>query len=432
MKYVSSRDKSHKVSFEDAVKRGLAPNKGLYMPEQYVKMDNDFWANLFDMSLQEIGYQVGKQYVGDEIPDNDFKALCNEVLNFDIPLVMVKENVYSLELFHGPTCAFKDVGARFMARCLGYFSQKNKEKTVILVATSGDTGSAVARGFLNVPGVDVIILYPSGKVSEIQEKQLTTNGGNITALEVNGVFDDCQRLVKTAFANFDTKNKFKLTSANSINIARLIPQSFYYYYAVAQAKDYDAAICVPSGNFGNLTGGILAWKSGLPVKNFVAATNINDTVPKYLESGIYTPKPSKQTISNAMDVGDPSNFERMEIIFDHNAQEMAKTIKGYSFTDDQTRAKMQQIHNLYGYTLDPHGAVGMLGIEQYLSQNPGTKGIFLETAHPAKFLDIVQEATGITPDLPETLQNCMKKDKQSIKIENSYDDLAKILAERYL
>ncbi|MBP5370276.1 MAG: threonine synthase [Bacteroidales bacterium] len=432
MKYISSRDKNHIVSFEEAVKRGLAPNKGLYMPQEFIKMDDDFYANLFDMSLQEIGYQVGKKYVGDEIPDADFKALCNEVLNFDIPLVMVKDNIYSLELFHGPTCAFKDVGARFMARCLGYFSQKNKEKTVILVATSGDTGSAVARGFLNVPGVDVIILYPSGKVSEIQEKQLTTNGGNITALEVNGVFDDCQRLVKTAFANFDTKNRFHLTSANSINIARLIPQSFYYYYAVAQAKDYDTAICVPSGNFGNLTGGILAWKSGLTIKQFVAATNINDTVPNYLESGIYTPKPSKQTISNAMDVGDPSNFERLELIFDRDSKKMHQTIEGYSFTDDQTRKKMQQVKDLYGYTLDPHGAVGYLGIEKYLAANPGTKGIFLETAHPAKFLDVVKDVTGITPDLPPTLQDCMKKTKKSIKIDNKYEDLAQILTQKYL
>ena len=432
MKYISSRDKNHIVSFEEAVKRGLAPNKGLYMPQEFIKMDDDFYANLFDMGLQEIGYQVGKKYVGDEIPDADFKALCNEVLNFDIPLVMVKDNIYSLELFHGPTCAFKDVGARFMARCLGYFSQKNKEKTVILVATSGDTGSAVARGFLNVPGVDVIILYPSGKVSEIQEKQLTTNGGNITALEVNGVFDDCQRLVKTAFANFDTKNRFHLTSANSINIARLIPQSFYYYYAVAQAKDYDTAICVPSGNFGNLTGGILAWKSGLTIKQFVAATNINDTVPNYLESGIYTPKPSKQTISNAMDVGDPSNFERLELIFDRDSKKMHQTIEGYSFTDDQTRKKMQQVKDLYGYTLDPHGAVGYLGIEKYLAANPGTKGIFLETAHPAKFLDVVKDVTGITPDLPPTLQDCMKKTKKSIKIDNKYEDLAQILTQKYL
>ena len=432
MKYISSRDKNHIVSFEDAVKRGLAPNKGLYMPQEYISMGNDFWANLFDMSLPEIGYQVGKKYVGDEIPDSDFKNLCNEVLNFDIPLVQVKDNVFSLELFHGPTCAFKDVGARFMARCLGYFSQKNNEKTVILVATSGDTGSAVARGFLNVPGVDVIILYPSSKVSEIQEKQLTTNGGNITALEVNGVFDDCQRLVKTAFANFDTKNRFHLTSANSINIARLIPQSFYYYYAVAQAKDYDTAICVPSGNFGNLTGGILAWKSGLQVNKFVAATNINDTVPNYLESGIYTPKPSKQTISNAMDVGDPSNFERLDIIFDHDSKKMHQTIEGYSFTDEQTRKKMQQVRDIYGYTLDPHGAVGFLGIEKYLASNPGIKGIFLETAHPAKFLDVVKESTGVTPDLPETLQECMKKSKKSIKIDNKYEDLAQILTEKYL
>ncbi|MCQ2975423.1 MAG: threonine synthase [Bacteroidales bacterium] len=431
MQYISSRDKNLKVSFEEAVKRGLAPNKGLFMPENYIQMDKEFISNLYGMSLQEIGYQVGKKYVGNEIPDNDFRNLCNEVLNFDIPLVKVKNNISSLELFHGPTCAFKDVGARFMARCLGYFSQKNKEKTVILVATSGDTGSAVARGFLNVPGVDVIILYPSGKVSEIQEKQLTTNGGNITALEVNGVFDDCQRLVKTAFTNFDTKGKFKLTSANSINIARLIPQSFYYYYAVSQAKNAETVICVPSGNFGNLTGGILAWKSGLPVKHFVAATNINDTVPQYVKTGIYTAKPSKQTISNAMDVGDPSNFERLNIIFNQNYKEFGETISSYSFTDEQTREKMKETYEKYGYILDPHGAVGLLGVEKYL-ENKNLEGIFLETAHPTKFLDVVKSVTSVTPELPETLQACMKKEKQSIKIENNYADLEKILKDRYL
>ncbi len=432
MQYISTRDNNLKVTFEQAVKRGLAPNKGLFVPEHYITLPKSFWDNLYGMSLQEIGYQVGRQYVGDEIPDDDFRKLCEDVLSFDIPLVKVKDNIYSLELFHGPTCAFKDVGARFMARCLGYFSRQRNEKTVILVATSGDTGSAVANGFLNVPGVDVIILYPSGKVSEIQEKQLTTNGNNITALEVNGVFDDCQALVKTAFANFDTKDKIKLTSANSINIARLIPQSFYYYYAVSQIKRNDAVICVPSGNFGNITGGILALKSGLKVKHFVAATNANDTVPQYLQSGVYTPKPSVQTISNAMDVGDPSNFERLDMIFGHSCQTFGTTISSYSFTDDATRAKMKETYQQHGYILDPHGAVGMLGIEKQLSGDHDTPGIFLETAHPCKFLDVVQEATGITPPLPETLKSCLDKKKESIKIDNDYKQLEKILADRYL
>lgn len=433
MKYISTRDKNLKVSFEQAVKQGLAPNKGLFMPEDYIKLPAEFWANLFDMTLPEIGWYVGKEYVGGEIPDDDFKKLCDEVLNFEIPLVRVKDKVYSLELFHGPTCAFKDVGARFMARCLGYFSSRKNEKTVILVATSGDTGSAVANGFLNVPGVDVIILYPSGKVSEIQEKQLTTNGGNITALEVNGVFDDCQALVKTAFANFNTYGKFSLTSANSINIARLIPQSFYYYYAVKQVKSYDSVICVPSGNFGNLTGGILALKSGLPVRHFVAATNANDTVPQYLQTGVYTPKPSVQTISNAMDVGDPSNFERLDMIFSHSSKEFEKTISAYSFSDTQTKKKMNAVYQDYGYMLDPHGAVGMLGIEKYLRENsPDSSGIFLETAHPAKFLDVVQDAVGVKPDLPQTLKDCLGRQKCSVKIENDYKELEKILSERYL
>ncbi|MBR4265974.1 MAG: threonine synthase [Bacteroidales bacterium] len=432
MQYISTRDKNLKVTFEEAVKRGLAPNKGLFIPENYITLSDEFWANLFDMTLPEIGYHVGKQYVGDEIPDEDFKKLCNEVLNFDIPLVRVKDRIYSLELFHGPTCAFKDVGARFMARCLGYFSTKKNEKTVILVATSGDTGSAVANGFLNVPGVDVIILYPSGKVSEIQEKQLTTNGNNITALEVNGVFDDCQALVKNAFANFDTKGKFKLTSANSINIARLIPQSFYYYYAVAQLKSYDSVICVPSGNFGNITGGILALKSGLPVKHFVAATNANDTIPQYLQKGVYTAKPSVQTISNAMDVGDPSNFERLNVIFENDYKKFGETISSYSFTDDETRKKMKEIYQKFGYTLDPHGAVGMLGIEKYLDGNDTTPGIFLETAHPSKFLDVVESATEVTPNIPQSLKDCLNKKKESIKIENDYKQLEAILTERYL
>ena len=433
MQYFSTRDKGLKVSFEQAVKQGLAPNRGLFMPEEYIKLDTEFWANLFDMSLPEIGYHVGKGYVGDEIPDEDFKKLCNEVLNFDIPLVRVKDQVYSLELFHGPTCAFKDVGARFMARCLGYFSSRKNEKTVILVATSGDTGSAVANGFLNVPGVDVIILYPSGKVSEIQEKQLTTNGGNITALEVNGVFDDCQALVKTAFSQFDTKGKFSLTSANSINIARLIPQSFYYYYAVKQLKSFEFVICVPSGNFGNITGGILALKSGLKVNHFVAATNANDTVPQYLQTGVYKPKPSVQTISNAMDVGDPSNFERLDEIFSHSSKNFASVISSYSFSDEETKKKMKMVYSEYGYTLDPHGAVGMLGIEKYLKENASAcPGVFLETAHPAKFLDVVEQAVGVTPELPENLKKCLGKEKVSIKIENDYKELEKILSERYL
>lgn len=431
MQYISTRDKNLKVTFEQAVKRGLAPNKGLFIPENFIKMPNEFWAELNGMSLSEIGFQVGRQYVGDEIPEADFRKLCQEVLNFDIPLVRVKDQIYSLELFHGPTCAFKDVGARFMARCLGYFSSQKNEKTVILVATSGDTGSAVANGFLNVPGVDVIILYPSGKVSEIQEKQLTTNGNNITALEVNGVFDDCQALVKTAFQNFDTQNKIKLTSANSINIARLIPQSFYYYYAVAQLGSGDATICVPSGNFGNITGGILAYLSGLPVEHFVAATNANDTVPQYLKTGVYTAKPSVQTISNAMDVGDPSNFERLNEIFGHSCENFGKTISSYSFSDDETRAKMKETYDKYGYILDPHGAVGMLGIEKHLGKS-GKPGIFLETAHPTKFLDVVQEATKVTPELPEALKACMSKKKESIKINNDYKELEQILKDRYL
>jgi len=433
MQYISTRDNTLKVSFEQAVKQGLAPNKGLFIPQDYIKLPVEFWANLFDMSLPEIGYYVGKEYVGDEIPDEDFKKLCAEVLNFDIPLVRVKDNIYSLELFHGPTCAFKDVGARFMARCLGYFSQKKKEKTVILVATSGDTGSAVANGFLNVEGVEVIILYPKGKVSEIQEKQLTTNGGNITALEVDGVFDDCQALVKTAFENFDTRGKFKLTSANSINIARLIPQSFYYYYALTQVKSYDCVVSVPSGNFGNITGGILALKSGLPIKHFVASTNANDTVPQYLQTGVYTPKPSVRTISNAMDVGNPSNFERLDNIFSHSYKEFGSVISSYSFSDELTKKKMLNVYNDYGYLLDPHGAVGMLGVEKYLNEHSlDCPGIFLETAHPAKFTDVVIQAVNVTPDMPENLKKCLNKKKEAIPLKNDYKELETFLSERYL
>ncbi len=431
MKYVSTRNKNIHVTFEEAVKQGLAPDVGLYMPELITPLDKTIITSLNNLKLNEIAYIVSQQYVANEIPLTELEQICNEVFNFEIPLVRVKNNIHSLELYHGPTAAFKDVGARFMARCLGYFSQQKQERTVILVATSGDTGSAVAQGFLNVEGVDVVILYPSGKVSDIQEKQLTSQGGNITALEVLGTFDDCQKMVKTAFSEYNTNGKFRLTSANSINIARLLPQSFYFYYAVGQLNSDNAVISVPSGNFGNLTGGLIAHKSGLPIHKFVASTNINDTFPIYLQTGNFESKPSVATISNAMDVGNPSNFERMEQMFDEDYEMMRKLISAYSFTDAQTKERMLQCYTDTGYITDPHGAVALLGLEKELKLSD-LPGIFLETAHPAKFSETVFDAIGIVPEIPDSLKIYQQRVKKSVIIQNSYEQLKDYLNDTFL
>ncbi|MCG8805285.1 threonine synthase [Tenacibaculum finnmarkense] len=436
MNYYSLNKKSENVSFKEAVVNGLAPDRGLYFPENITPLSKDFITNIENYSNHEIAFEVIKQFVGDEIPSDVLQQIIKETLCFDFPVVSVEENVATLELFHGPTMAFKDVGARFMARCLGYFNRNNNDQLTVLVATSGDTGGAVADGFLGVKGVDVVILYPSGKVSDVQEKQLTTLGKNITALEVDGVFDDCQDMVKTAF--LDTEIKRTLTSANSINVARWLPQMFYFFLAYKQIKQTfqqeknqknaleNLVFSVPSGNFGNICAGMMAQKLGLPIKHFVASTNINDTVPNYLKDGIYTPKPSKATISNAMDVGNPSNFIRIQEIFENNIEALKNSFSSYSFSDEKTREAMKLIYKNSGYIADPHGAVGYLGAKEYQKNNPEAFCIFLETAHPVKFLEVVESTLNVKIAIPEQIKSVMDKEKTAIKM-STYNDLKNFL-----
>ena len=423
MKYYSTKRSVEPVSFKEAVIKGLPEDNGLFMPEQIPQLSTDFFSTLADKSIHEIGLEVASPFVGDDISKVDLERIVTETLNFDIPVVKIEENVYSLELFHGPTCAFKDVGARFLARCLSNFSD---EKVTVLVATSGDTGSAVANGFLGIPNVDVVILYPKGKVSHLQEQQLTTLGQNITALEVEGTFDDCQALVKTAFLDKELNKSIKLTSANSINIARLIPQSFYYFCAMTQLPtDEQVVFSVPSGNYGNLTAGLLAKAMGLNIKGFVASSNANDIVPQYLNENKYQPRPSHHTISNAMDVGNPSNFGRMTEIYGQSWDNITKDITGYSFLDGETKAAMKKVFDEKGYIMDPHGAVGYLGLKKYLKQKDYL-GVFLETAHPAKFLDTVNEVIGEI-EIPERLEAYLHKTKVSVPLENNYGALKAFL-----
>jgi len=427
MNFYSLNRKAPNVSFKDAVIKGLAPDKGLYFPGSITPMEEDFFNHIEYFTNHEIAYEVIKQFVADEIPEKELREIIEETLNFDFPVVPITKNISTLELFHGPTMAFKDVGARFMARCFRYFNkEKNAENVTVLVATSGDTGGAVASGFLGVEGVDVVILYPSGKVSDVQEKQLTTLGKNIKALEVNGTFDDCQSMVKTAFLDEDLKVSLNLTSANSINVARWLPQMFYFFFAYKQLtnKKKELIFSVPSGNFGNICAGIMAQQLGLPVKQFIASTNVNDIVPNYMKTGVYTPKPSKQTISNAMDVGDPSNFIRIQEIYKTD-EKLKENISSYSFTDDETREAMKEIKKKSNYIADPHGAVGYLGLKKYLKNNKG-QGIFVETAHPVKFLDVVEPVLNETIKLPKQIKKVVNKKKVSIKI-SSYDELKKYL-----
>ncbi|MBT8316213.1 MAG: threonine synthase [Lutibacter sp.] len=428
MDFYSLNKIAPKVSFKDAVIKGLAPDKGLYFPNKIKRLEKEFFKHLNYFSNEEIAYEVIKQFVADEIPERELKEIIKETLSFDFPIVTINENISTLELFHGPTMAFKDVGARFMARCLGYFNkQENTTKVTVLVATSGDTGGAVASGFLDVKGVDVVILYPSGKVSEVQEKQLTTLGKNITALEVDGTFDDCQAMVKKAFLDTDLISIKNLTSANSINVARWLPQMFYFFFAYKQLKNKnrDVVFSIPSGNFGNICAGMMAQQLGLPVKQFIASTNVNDIVPNYLKTGIYNPKPSKQTISNAMDVGDPSNFVRILEIYKNDISKLKKHLSSYSFTDDETREAMKYLKENYNYIADPHGAVGYLGLKTYLTKN-NAQGIFLETAHPVKFLDVVEPVIKETIELPAQIKEVIDKEKVSIKISN-YEELKEFL-----
>lgn len=429
MKFYSTNNKNHRVDLRTAVIQGLAPDNGLYMPERIPVFNQSFIQSLPDLSFQQIGFEVARAMLGNDLPETQLQKIVEHTLAFDAPMVEVESNVFSLELFHGPTLAFKDFGARFLAGLLGYFAKEQNREITILVATSGDTGSAVANAFLNVPGTRVVVLYPSGKVSVAQEKQFTTLGGNITALEVDGTFDDCQRLVKQAFLDADLKHKFFLTSANSINIARLIPQSFYYFRAYAQVQQTTPVVfAVPSGNFGNLTAGLLAKHMGLPIANFVAATNANDVVPEYLKTEKFYPRPSVQTISNAMDVGNPSNFVRMLDLFQHDFKSLTELITGFTFTDAETREAMLQLYDSTGYIMDPHGAVGYLGLKQFLKSKPDYTGIFLETAHPAKFADVVEAALQSKIELPERLQKFMKGEKKSVVVSKEFGEFKKTIS----
>jgi len=427
MNYYSLNNKNHKVTFQEAVIKGLAPDRGLYFPEKISPIPDSFFQNIETLSNEEIAFEAIKQFVGDEIPETELKKIITETLCFDFPCIPVEDNFFSLELFHGPTMAFKDVGARFMSRCLGYFNRNTDKKVTVLVATSGDTGGAVASGFLGVKGVEVVILYPSGKVSDIQERQLTTLGQNIKALEVDGFFDDCQDMVKKAFLDESLAHK-NLTSANSINIARWLPQMFYIFFAYKQLKQYNKSIVLscPSGNFGNICAGIMAKRLGLPISRFVASTNANDTVPRFLENGNYEPKPSVATISNAMDVGNPSNFIRIQELYHNDLNEFEKDFSSYSFSDTETEITIKDIYNRTKYIAEPHGAVGYLGLKKEMQKQTNSIGIFLETAHPIKFLDIVEPLLDLQLPIPKQIESVLNKEKVSVKIK-TYEELKDFL-----
>jgi len=422
MKYYSTNHKTPNVSLETAVTQGLAADRGLFMPERINPLPESFFQEIESMNFQEISFEVAKKFFGEDIPDQILKKIVFDTLSFDTPLVKVNDNIFALELFHGPTSAFKDVGARFMARLLSHFLGKEKKMVHVLVATSGDTGSAVANGFLGVPGIHVHVLYPKGKVSEIQEKQFTTLGQNITALEIDGTFDDCQALVKSAFMDEALKKKITITSANSINVARFLPQAFYYFNAWSKLEDKSRKVVfsVPSGNFGNLTAGLFAKRMGLPVSKFIAANNLNNIVFKYLQTGVYTPQPSISTIANAMDVGDPSNFARILDLYQNNHQAIANDIAGTTYTDNEIKETLLSVYKTTGYLLDPHGAVGYRALDELL--NADETGIFLETAHPAKFTETVGQVVGKeNVPMPEKLQKFMKGEKLSIEFPAKYE-----------
>ncbi|HEX7412118.1 MAG TPA: threonine synthase [Bacteroidales bacterium] len=428
MLYYSTNKQSPAVNFCEAAISGQAPDKGLYFPEHIQQLSTEFLKNLIEKSKAEIAFEVIRPYVGDTIPEDELFNICEETVNFDFPLVKVNDSIYSLELYHGPTLAFKDVGARFMSRCLGYFSKGNDQKVTILVATSGDTGSAVANGFLGVEGVDVVILYPSGKVSNIQELQLTTLGQNISALEVKGTFDDCQLMVKQAFADEQLNHRLVLTSANSINVARWLPQQFYYFYALQQWQHEQAPVfCVPSGNFGNICAGLLAHSSGLPVKHFIAACNSNDVFPIYLQSGIYNPKPAVSTYSNAMDVGNPSNFVRVMELFRDDLSSIKEIVSSYSVCETSTLDTIKDVYNIDHYLLEPHGAVAYHALQKYLELNPGQKGIILETAHPVKFDTVVEKCIGHPVAIPASARHLAGLKKESIEIKPAFAELKDFL-----
>lgn len=428
MKFYNTKDKKHLVSLREAVVHSLAPNGGLYMPEQIPTLSPEFFNRAQTLTFAEIAFEVVKPYVENVIGEDQLKKIIAQTITFDAPLVKIEENVFALELFHGPTLAFKDFGARFMAQLLQHFAKEQNKEVTVLVATSGDTGSAVANGFYNVPNVRVIILYPSGKVSTLQERQFTTLGNNITAIEVDGTFDDCQHLVKTAFQDAALNEQFFLTSANSINIARLLPQMFYYFYAWSRLINKERVVfSVPSGNFGNLTAGLIAQRMGLPIHHFVASTNKNDSVCTYLNKRVFTPHASFATISNAMDVGNPSNFSRMLDLFDHDWQEMKECISGFSFSDEQTAETMKDVFKQSNYVLDPHGAVGYLGLKAFLKKNPDYTGVFLETAHPSKFLEVVQSVLDKEVIIPDALKKILIKQKRTMSCSSEFLVFKRIL-----
>ena len=433
MKYYSTNKQAPDATLEEAVVKGLAADKGLFMPREIKPLPSSFYDEIENLSFQEMAYRVADAFFGEDVPADTLKQIVYDTLSFDVPAVMVKENIYSLELFHGPTLAFKDVGGRFMARLLSYFIRKEgKQQVNVLVATSGDTGSAVANGFLGVKGIHVYVLYPKGKVSEIQEKQFTTLGQNITAIEVDGTFDDCQVLVKNAFMDKELNAHMQLTSANSINVARFLPQAFYYFYAYAQLKKLGKAdnlvVCVPSGNFGNITAGLFGKRMGLPVRRFIAANNRNDIFYQYLQTGEYRPRPSVATIANAMDVGDPSNFARILALYDNSHAAISAEISGATYTDAQIRETVKKTYVETGYLLDPHGACGYRALEEGLK--PGETGVFLETAHPAKFLQTVEEIIGNKVAIPEKLQAFMKGTKQSVPMTKDFASFKAYLMEQ--
>ncbi len=455
MQYYSTNKQAPDATLEEAVVKGLAADKGLFMPFAIKSLPQEFYDSIDTLSFQEIAYRVADAFFGEDVPADTLKQIVYDTLNFDVPLVKVTEDIYSLELFHGPTLAFKDVGGRFMARLLGYFISKEGKKQVnVLVATSGDTGSAVANGFLGVEGIHVYVLYPKGKVSEIQEKQFTTLGQNITAIEVDGTFDDCQALVKSAFMDKELNGHLQLTSANSINVARFLPQAFYYFYAYAQLKkltreqgdkltrgidsqsnslvnsstdSLSTVICVPSGNFGNITAGLFGKRMGLPVKRFIASNNRNDIFYQYLQTGVYTPRPSIATIANAMDVGDPSNFARVLDLYGNSHAAISAEISGTTYTDEQIADTMKRVWKDNHYLLDPHGACGFRALEEGLQ--PGETGIFLETAHPAKFKDTVEKIIGEAVQIPEKLQAFMRGEKKSLPMSKDFADFKQYLME---
>lgn len=432
MKYYSLNKIAPAASFREATIKGLAPDKGLYFPEMVPKHDADFYADIEKYSNEEIAFKIIEPYVSDEIPGSELKRIVEETINFAIPLKPINEEIFSLELYHGPTLAFKDIGARFMSRCLGYFVKNNNKKVTVLVATSGDTGGAVANGFYNVDGVEVVILYPSGKVSSVQEKQLVTLGNNIHAIEVNGNFDDCQQMVKHAFSDHQLNEKLFLTSANSINVARWLPQQFYYLFAWKQWADKNnpPVISVPSGNFGNICAGILAHVSGLPVKHFIAACNANKVVPEFLATQKYQPQKAIATISNAMDVGDPSNFVRILELFHHQFKDLTDTLSSVSISDEETRQTIREVYQKEKYLLDPHGAVAYAALKIFQKKHPGQKGFILETAHPVKFYDVVEPVINEKIPVPENVQAIVSKKKLSTFMEPNFENLKEFLLKR--